>query len=175
MPLADELLDHASRLLSAPAVANVDCRRAVSSSYYAVFHLLSDAAGTQVSPPTPLGMSGRIQRLLNHGPMREAMIPFGDSKKWNTFSTNLGIPCIFSPDLAVIVNAYANLQDARHLADYDVIDANGSVDLSWASDCLNKAKLAFDAWNRIKSTDEARLFLATLIFGVKWANRTKQP
>jgi hypothetical protein len=172
VPLADELVDHASRLLAAPAIAKIDCRRAVSASNYAVFHLLSDAVGTQVSPPTPPGMSGRIQRLLGHRPMRDAMAPFRDSKKWSDFSIDLGIPCIFSPDLAVIAQLYAELQDARHLADYDVIDAKGTVDLSWATDCLDKAKLAFDAWNRIKSTDEARLFLATLIFSVKWANRT---
>lgn len=104
--------------------------------------------------------------------MREAMVPFSDSKKWNIFSTNLGIPCEFLPDLAVIVEVYANLQDARHLADYDVLDAKGTVGLSWARDCLDKAKLAFDAWNRVKATDEARLFLATLVFGVKWTNRT---
>jgi hypothetical protein len=172
VPLADELLDHALRLLAASPVADIDCRRAVSASYYAVFHLLSDAVATQVSPLSPPGMSGRIQRLLGHRPMRDGMTPFSDSNKWNTFSTNLGIPCVFSSDLAVIAQSYAELQDARHLADYDVIDANSSVGLSWASDCLNKAKLAFDAWNRVKSTDEARLFLATLIFGVRWANRS---
>jgi hypothetical protein len=172
LPLADELLDHASRVLSAPAVADVDCRRAVSASYYAVFHLLSDAVGIQVSPSAPAGMSGRIQRVLDHRPMRNAMVPFSDLDAFKKFSINLGIPCVFLPDLAVIVEVYANLQDARHLADYDVIDANGIVDLSWATDCLDKAKLAFDAWNRVKSTDESKLFLATLIFGVRWANRT---
>ncbi len=169
MPLADELLDHALRLLTAPSVGDIDCRRAVSASYYAVFHLLSDAVATQVSPLTPPGMSGRIQRLLEHRPMRNAMVPFSDSKKWNDFSASLGIPCVFSPDLAVIAQAYAELQDARHIADYDVVDAKGTVGLLWASDCLDKAKLVFDAWNRVKPTDEARLFLATLIFGVKWA------
>ena len=172
MPLADELPDHASRLLVAPVVADIDCRRAASASYYAVFHLLSDAVATQVSPPTPPGMSGRIQRLLGHRPMRDARAPFSDSNKWKTFSANLGIPCAFSPDLAVIAQAYAELQDARHIADYDVVDARGAVGLLWASDSLDKARLAFDAWNRVKSTDEARVFLATLIFGVKWANRT---
>jgi hypothetical protein len=172
VPLADELLDHASRLLVAPAIADIDYRRAVSASYYAVFHLLSDAVATQVSPPTPPGMSGRIQRLLGHRPMRDAMAQFSDANKWKMFSTNLGIPCVFSPDLAMIAQAYAELQDARYSADYDVVDAKGIVGLLWASDCLDKARLAFDAWNRVKSTDEARLFLTTLIFGVKWANRT---
>jgi hypothetical protein len=117
-------------------------------------------------------MSGRIQRLLGHRPMRDAIAPFSDQNKWNTFSTNLGIPCVFASDLAVIAQAYAELQDARHIADYDVVDAKGIVGLLWASDCLDKARLAFDAWNRVKSTDEARLFLATLMFGVKWVNRT---
>jgi hypothetical protein len=172
VPLADELLDHASRLIAIPTIADIDCRRAVSASYYAVFHLLSDAVATQVSPPTPLGMSGRIQRLLGHRPMRDAMAPFSDANKWNVFSASLGIPCVFSSDLAVISQAYAELQDARHIADYDVIDAKGIIGLVWASDCLDKAELAFDAWSRVKSTDEAKLFLATLIFGVKWANRT---
>jgi hypothetical protein len=172
VPLADDLLDHASRLIVASPVVDIDFRRAVSASYYAVFHLLSGAAAAQVSPPTPPGMSGRIQRLLGHRPMRDAMASFSDSNKWNAFSTNLGISCVFSPDLAVISQAYAELQDARHIADYDVIDTKGTVGLLWATDCLDKAKLAFDAWNRAKSTDEARLFLATLIFGVKWANRT---
>jgi hypothetical protein len=174
VPLADEFLDHSSRLVAAPAVLDIDCRRAVSACYYAVFHLLSAAVGAQVSPPTPPAMSGRIQRLLKHRPMRDAMAPFSDSNKWKTFTTKpgmLGIPCAYSPDLAVIAQAYAELQDARHLADYDVIDAKGTVGILWARNCLSKAKLAFDAWNRVKSTDEAKLFLATLIFGVDWANR----
>ena len=78
-------------------------------------------------------------------------------------STNLGIPCVYSTDLAVIAQAYAEIQDARHIADYDVVDAKGTIGLLGASDSLDKAKLAFDAWSRVRYTDEARLFLATLI------------
>ncbi len=173
MPLADDLIDHASRLLAVPPVTGVDCRRAVSASYYAVFHLLSDAVGTHVSPSNPPGMSGRFQRALDHLPMRNAMVPFCDSKKWNDFSTKIGIPCTYSPDLAKIAQAFAELQDARHFADYDTLDVKNTVDLSWATDCLDKAKLAFDAWNRVKSTEASKLFLAALALGVNWANRIK--
>jgi hypothetical protein len=106
--------------------------------------------------------------------MRDAMAPFSDPKKWKTFSTKpgmLGIPCVFSPDLAAIAQAYSELQDARHSADYDVVDTKSTVGLLWATNCLDKTKQAFNAWSQVESTDEARLFLATLIFGVEWANR----
>ena len=168
MPLAEELLDHASRLLKSPN-AEADLCRAVSASYYAVFHLISAAVASQVSPPTPLGMSGRIQRVLEHRAMKNAMESFRTQDSCTKLSANIGIPCAFSPDLAEIAKAYGELQDARHLADYDVVDSNGTVGLAWASDSFDKAKRIFEAWERAKSTDEARLFLATLIFGTKWA------
>lgn len=53
--LADDLLDHSSKLISAPPVADIDCRRAVSASYYAVFHLIAAAVASQVSPQDPVG------------------------------------------------------------------------------------------------------------------------
>lgn len=168
MPLADDLLDHASRLLKAPAT-EADLRRAVSGSYYAVFHLLAAAVASQVSPTSPPGMSGRIQRVLEHRAMKNAMEFFRTQDSCAKLSANIGIPCAFSPDLAEIAKAYGELQDARHLADYDVVDSNGAIGLAWASDSFEKARRIFEAWKRAQSTDEAKLFLATLIFGFKWA------
>jgi hypothetical protein len=168
VPLADDLLDHASRLINS-AKTEADLRRGVSAAYYAVFHLLSAAVGSQVSPPTPQGMSGKIQRVLEHGAMRNAMESFRTPKSCTTLSANIGIQCAFSPDIAEIAKAYGELQDARHLADYDVVDSNGTVGLAWASDNFEKAKRLFDAWERAKSTEEAKLFLAALIFGARWA------
>jgi hypothetical protein len=165
---AEELLDHSSRLLKSPST-DADLRRAVSASYYAVFHLLSAAVASQVSPPSPQDMSGRIQRLLKHREMKIAMESFRTRDSCTALSANLGVPCAFSPDLGEIAKAFGELQDARHLADYDVVDSNGTVGLAWASDSFDKAKRIFEAWERAKPTDEARLFLATLIFGTKWA------
>ncbi len=168
MPLAEDLLEHASRLLKLPNT-EADLRRAVSASYYAVFHLLSGAVASQVSPASPPGMRGRIQRVLEHRAMKNAMELFRTPESCAKLSANLGIPCPFSADLAEIAKAYGELQDARHLADYDVVDSSGTVGLAWASDSFDKANRIFEAWERAKSTDEARLFLATLIFGAKWA------
>lgn len=168
MPLAEELIDHASRLLKSPAT-EADLRRAVSASYYAVFHLIAAAVASQASPASPPGLRGRIQRVLEHRAMKNAMEFFRTHDSCAKFSANIGILCVFSPDLAEIAKAYGELQDARHLADYDVVDSNGTIGLAWASDCFEKARRIFEAWERAKSTDEAKLFLAALIFGAKWA------
>jgi len=173
VPLADELLDHASRLINASVVKDADYRRAVSASYYAVFHLLSDAVGTYVCPSNPIGLSGRFQRALEHTTMREAMDLFSDSNKWKGFSSKIGIPCTYSPDLAVIAQVFAELQDARYFADYDVLDTKGTVGPLWASDCLNKARRAFDTWDQIKFSDAGKLFIAALALGIKWTKRIK--
>lgn len=169
MPLADDLLGHASRLLAAPAVSDVDCRRAVSASYYAVFHLISADAAEQASPQEPEGLRGRCQRVLEHRAMKNAMAGFRTPDSVKRLSDEIAVPCTFSPDLAMIARDFADLQDQRHLADYDAVDAEDQVGLSWASDSFNMAKMIFEAWARVKSTNEARLFLATLIFGSKWA------
>jgi hypothetical protein len=101
--------------------------------------------------------------------MKNAMAAFLTPESLRKLSAELSVSCAFSYELAEIARAFGELQDARHLADYDVVDSGGSVGLSWASECVDKAKRIFEAWNRAKSTDEARLFLASLIFGNKWA------
>lgn len=160
MPLAEELLDHASRLLKSPAT-EADVRRAVSASYYAVFHLIAAAVAKQASPVSPPGLTGRIQRVLEHRAMKNAMESFRTHDSCAKLSANIGIPCAFSLDLAEIAKAYGELQDARHLADYDVVDTNGTVGLAWASDCFEKGRRIFEAWERTRTSDEARVFLAS--------------
>jgi len=101
--------------------------------------------------------------------MKNAMASFITQDSLKRLSSDIGVACAFSPDIAEIAKAFGELQDARHLADYDVMDSEGKVGLSWASECVDKAERIFEAWDRAKTTDEARLFLASLIFGNKWA------
>ena len=65
MPLAEELLDHSSRLLAGDATAEVDYRRAVSAAYYAVFHLISAAVAAQVSPEEPEDCAEGVSECWN--------------------------------------------------------------------------------------------------------------
>jgi hypothetical protein len=101
--------------------------------------------------------------------MKNAMEFFRTQESCAKLSANIGLPCGFSSDLAEIAKAYGELQDARHLADYDVVDSEGTIGLAWASNSFEKARRTFEAWQRVETTDEARLFLAALIFGNKWA------
>lgn len=168
MPLANDLLDHASKLIAGPVTADIDCRRAVSASYYAAFHLVSAAVAAQVSPQAPEGLRGRCQRALEHRAMKNAMARFLTAESVKRLSEEVAVTCAFSQDIATIAKAFGDLQDERHLADYDVVDAEGKVGLSWASESFDKAKLLFEAWNRAQASDEAKLFLAAVVFSNRW-------
>jgi hypothetical protein len=167
--LADELLVHAARVVAAPNATDADYRRAVSASYYAAFHLMAAAVAEQVSPQEPDGLRGRCQRALEHRAMKNAMTKFLTPDSVKRLSEEVAVACAYSPGLAMIAGLFEDLQDERHLADYDVVDAEEKVGLSWASESLDKAKLLFDTWSCVQSTEEAKLFLATIIFGNKWA------
>ena len=169
---AKELLDHASRLVANASNSDADYRRAVSASYYAVFHLINGAVAEQTCPPAPHGLRGRFQRGLEHGLMKDTMANFLAHQSYGNYKKKTGVSCGFSQDIADIALAFGELQDARQLADYDVDDSRGIIDHSWASGWVNRARLVFDAWNRVRATDEAKFFLASLVFGRKWL---KQP
>ncbi len=101
--------------------------------------------------------------------MKSSMEPFRNSKSLTLHTSKLSVSSAFSSDLAEVAELFGELQDARQLADYDYEDAGGTVGLSWASDYVSKARRLFVAWDRAKTTEEAKLFLTSLIFGNKWA------
>ena len=166
---ASDMLDHAARLVGTQGANDADFRRAVSASYYAAFHLVCAAVASQACPPSPPGLRGRFQRGLEHGVMKKAMEPFYSSQNFPAHSARLGVSCAFSSDIAEVAELFSQLQDSRQLADYDIDDTAGVVGLPWASDCVDKARRLFAAWDRAKTTEEARFFLASLVFGNKWS------
>ncbi len=104
--------------------------------------------------------------------MKDTMTNFLTLQSYGSYKMKTGVSCGFSQDIADIAQAFCELQDARQLADYNVDDLSGTVTRSWASGRVNQARLVFDAWDRVKATDEAKFFLASLVFGKKWL---KQP
>jgi hypothetical protein len=128
---AKDLLDHASRLAATASGTDADFRRAVSASYYAIFHLISGSVAQQACPPTPPELRGRFQRALDHKTMRNAMQFFSTAESLKRLSIETGIACIFDMDIAEIAKTFGALYDAREFADYDVVDSGGTVNFSW--------------------------------------------
>lgn len=101
--------------------------------------------------------------------MKNTMQSFVTQDSLKNLTKDTGISCVYNKDIADIARAFGQLYDAREFADYDVVDSGGTVKVLWASDWVDKAQLIFDAWERAKAKDEAKLFLASLIFGNKRA------
>lgn len=168
MPLAEDLLEHARSLLNGTP-KEVVLRRSVSAAYYALFHLLSAAVADQISPDRPVGLRGRSQRALDHSAMVSAAKQFRKQGALpSTIPRDIDLRTPISPELANVADAFVVLQEARHLADYDILDANHQISPQWAQDCVEMAENAFGDWRGEINTDGARVFMAALIFGQRW-------
>jgi hypothetical protein len=166
MPLPTDLLEQAGFLAQReqqrPRQASL--RRAVSTAYYAVFHLLASAAASQATPATPAGLSERVQRSLEHGAMKEAAKRFESGNLPDHIR-----PLVTNPlptALIAVARTFVRLHEERHKADYDVASRFGRAR---AQDAVALATQLFRDWDSIRSTDDARVFLASLMFWKVWS------
>jgi hypothetical protein len=67
-----------------------------------------------------------------------------------------------------VAASFVDLQEARYLADYDALDSTSRVSLQWAQENVSKAESAFRDWNVVKRSEEAKVFLAALMFAQRW-------
>jgi hypothetical protein len=58
------------------------------------------------------------------------------------------------------------LQEARHKADYDLAE---QFDRTTVQGLVNNAEQVFRLWDRVRNTDDARVFLASLMFWKLWS------
>jgi uncharacterized protein (UPF0332 family) len=164
MSLHDDLLVQAQQLaqLDARRPRQANLRRAVSSAYYALFHLLtSETSALYAAEP---GLAARINRTLGHVDMKKASTMIGNDK----------LPRALQPpgggyttpgDLKTVANAFVDLQQARHQADYDLSQTFRRREVLAY---IQSARQAFEAWGRIRKTDDARLYLACFLLWKRW-------
>jgi len=166
MPLADDLLIQARMLATVdtgiPLQANL--RRAISSAYYALFHLLIAEAVDLIVPKKPVGLASKVARTFAHGEMDRVCNDFTKSPLPEKFAAILpqGVPA----ELQKVAIYFSQLQDARHLADYDTA-FNPTRDEALIR--VASAESAFSAWRTIQRTEEATVFLTALAFGARWS------
>jgi hypothetical protein len=75
------------------------------------------------------------------------------------------LPDSVSQELASIANIFKELQEARHLADYDVLKQFNPID---ADTMVQKAEKFFKDWKTEKGSSNTPVFLAAMIFGKDW-------
>lgn len=164
MSLHSDLLIQAEQLaqqdVRRPKQANL--RRAVSSAYYALFHLLtSEASALYAEEPS---MASRINRTHNHTDIKEASLMFARNNLPKAIQA-AGGGYTTPPDLKLVASSFLNLQEARHEADYDL---SRTFSRQEALGLVESARQAFEAWSRVRRTDDARVYLASFLLLKRW-------
>ena len=165
MALASDLLVQARALCyldpKKPKQANL--RRAVSAAYYALFHLLIDEALNVVSPASPAGLAHLIRRAFNHADMKAACKGFGSSNPQTQLQSLITLPV--NSDLALVANTFVDLQSYRHLADYDTTDTWSRLQVLAH---IQAVENAITAWKKVRSSNDAKVFLTSLLLYKQW-------
>jgi hypothetical protein len=165
MALHHDLLDQASHLAMReprrPRQASL--RRAVSSAYYALFHLLADEGARRLAPAQPALLRRQVQRGFAHRDMQDVCRQFATGSAGKGTAPLLQPP--LEPELRQVARAFVELQDARHDADYNLSASFDRVDV------LQKVRLvreAFGAWRQVRSSPNAAVFLAAMLLQARW-------
>jgi len=165
MSLAEDLLEQAKFLVhrdpQKPRQASL--RRAVSTAYYAVFHLLATSAADQASSATPPALRLRVRRALDHSEMKTAAQSFASSNLPRQIAPL--IRGALARELVSVADSFIRLQEDRHKADYDL---DIRFDRAVTEEAVARATQVFRDWASVRETDGAKVFLAALMFHKRW-------
>lgn len=161
MSLHADLLDQADALatMDARRPRQANLRRAVSSAYYALFHLLSEAAARQIAGGgrRHLELRHAVRRTFGHGAMKSVAKGFASGTPNAAWQPALG--GTVSPALGEVAEVFVLLQEARHSADYDVARTFARRE---ATALVAQARAVSATWREVAGTEEARVFLVAL-------------
>ena len=165
MNFATQLLSVARKLAIEPSdeALQASLRRSLSTTYYALFHLLVEEAARRLVPSSPPGLRSRVSRTFVHNEVNKVCGQF--SKQLNPDLKAL-LPAGVPDDLRLVAETFSQLQQVRHRADYD---PDFVTIRSFALLRFNEAERAFSAWQRVSSSEEANVFLTALAFGARWS------
>lgn len=135
-------------------------RRSVSASYYGLFHLLVDDAVTlMVTGPDRGGLRDSLARAFSHGTMKVVAEEFSRGSTSSRIRSALDGQ-ILQPQLIRVAEAFVNLQQARHEADYNRARRFTREE---ALDLYGEARQAFANWKAVRRAVQADVFLVALL------------
>ncbi len=164
--LLEQAMHLATRDRHRPRMANL--RRAVSSAYYGLFHLLVHEATCRFLPARPadtrtLALRRTLARSLAHKEMKNTSRLFaGLSSHWPPWLAPL-LGSRGSVPLAIrsLARTFVLLQEARHEADYDISRAFTRQEVRLL---IDEARTAERGWRKGARTQEiATLYLYALV------------
>src|SRR6266849_1142214 len=136
MAYHDELLQQAFELAHKDPATQADLRRSVSAAYYALFQLLisETIAHWSLDSSRPA-----LSRMFDHSLMKKASARISDARLFPFHGEDLTAV----GNLRTVAHLFRQLQDSRHVADYD----NSTYwTHSEALQQVTKAAEAFTAW-----------------------------
>ena len=162
----EHLLEQAERLASAGTgrPRQADLRRAVSTAYYALFHLLTRESSRKVA--SHVGLRLLVARAFNHAEMKRASVAFAKKQLPEDLGSTMPTATI-SADLQMVANSFVQLQEYRHRADYDTRSDRGFTRQTARAE-VRRAREAFDAWERVRNEAAAEVYLLALLLHGRW-------
>jgi hypothetical protein len=162
----EHLFDQAGELAASRAgrtgrPRQVDIRRAISASYYGVFHALATAAADLIIGQTNRAQPryGLVYRSIDHKRLREfcnivkqPTLP----DKYKPYAPRGG----FGTNIQTFATAVVELQEKRHIADYDSMAQMKQSDAILLTGTARAALIRFQNAN----ADARVLFLTLLLF-----------
>lgn len=153
MAYHDDLMEEALRLVRRSPSSQLALRRAVSASYYAVFHfLISEATANWSNEP----LRSALGRAFDHGLIKNA-----SNRLLNTNNfpfTGENPKTVVS--LRFVALAFSQLQQDRHFADYNLTE---DLDPTDALAQVKSAEKIFTTWPTIRGEQIAQAYLVSLL------------
>jgi uncharacterized protein (UPF0332 family) len=135
-------------------------RRAVSTAYYALFHLLvHEATVTFVAIPA---LRGHFSRAFEHANMKSVSQAFASPPQKEDQLRELTGGDMVPKELKEIAGTFVDLQNARHDADYNVTRFFTPLQVK---DLVRRARKAFQDWESIKTNPLVSVYLLRMLLG----------
>ena len=160
MAFPDDLLELAQDLADSHPESphQASLRRAVSTAYYAIFHLpISETTANWARPE----LRAALGRCFDHGPMKTA-----SETKISQINTALhdnppdGEEKTVAIHLRTVANAFIQAQQRRNDADYNMAKEWTPVEVDKQIASVNEA---FQTWNMIRGEAVAQAYLVSLL------------
>jgi len=139
-------------------------RRAVSTAYCALFHLLiREATSILVARPS---LRGCFSRGFDHRDMKNASKAYANPSPNQLPSLTGGSPS--PPQITHVALTFVELQEAHHEADYNVQSRSSRTEVITL---ISHVEQAFLSWRAMRTEPIARMYLSALLMWNKGWNR----